>query len=63
MKNKGGIKHSSHKLRLNPKESPRALTVRVCQLQVLIDKNSLDVEVLSREKIPEWLSLFNQKEL
>lgn len=59
-----------HSMKLCPEEEETYLPPEfhvawnaLADLQVLIETNNLDVEALSQERIPEWLSFFNQKEL
>lgn len=59
-----------HSMKLCPEEEETYLPPEfhvawnaLADLQCLIETNNLDVEALSQERIPEWLSFFNQKEL
>lgn len=59
-----------HSMKLCPEEEETYLPPEfhvawnaLADLQCLIDKNSIDVEALSQERIPEWLKFFNEKEL
>lgn len=59
-----------HSMKLCPEEEETYLPPEfhvawnaLADLQVLIETYNLDIEALSQERIPEWLSFFNQKEL
>lgn len=59
-----------HSMKLCPEEEETYLPPEfhvawnaLADLQILIENNNLDIEALSRDRILEWLSFFNEKEL